>query len=449
MQRIFVIDKNKKPLMPCLPARARKLLSRGKAAVFRRYPFTIILLDRTEGEKQPLEGKFDPGSRTTGMALVGNFRKCQRVLWAANINHRGLAIKKSLDTKRAIRRGRRTRTTRYRKPRFNNRTRREGWLPPSLCSRVENVYNWAKKLLKIAPMTSIAVETVRFDTQKLQNPEITGVEYQQGTLTGYEIREYLLEKWGRECAYCGDKDTRLEIDHITPRSRGGVDRVSNLVICCRDCNEKKKNLSVQEFLKNQPLVLSKILTYKNVSLKDTVAVNATRYAIGSKLKSFGRHVSFWSGGRTKHNRCSQGYPKDHWIDAVCVGDSGLDVHIPKGLIPLEIVAMGRGSRQYCRMDRYGFPRTRAKSKKRMRGFQTGDLVKAFVPKGKKQGLYAGYVAIRSTGNFNIKTMSQTVQGINVKYCQLIQNSDGYRYNNKKEQRFLPTPKDGVFALSTR
>jgi hypothetical protein len=171
MQRVFVLDNQKKPLMPCSPARARKLLKAGKAAVYRLHPFTIILKYRQGGEVQPLELKFDPGSRTTGIALVGDFERQGRiVLWAANLIHRGQSIVKRLTDRRSLRRGRRHRKTRYRQARFNNRLHGKGWLPPSLRSRVENVVHWAKKLIDRCPVISLAVETVRFDTQKMQNP---------------------------------------------------------------------------------------------------------------------------------------------------------------------------------------------------------------------------------------------------------------------------------------
>jgi len=304
MQRVFILDHNKKPLMPCHPARARKLLKNGKAAVYRRYPFIIIMKCRVGGDLQPIEIKFDPGSRTTGIALVGHFDRGPEVIWAGNLNHRGHQIKRNLDSRRAVRRSRRNRKTRYRPARFNNRQRPKSWLPPSLRSRVDNVKNWMIKLSRLAPLTQIAVETVRFDTQKIQNPEISGVEYQQGELAGYELREYLLEKWDRECAYCGAKNVPLEIEHIQARSKGGSDRVSNLTLACTPCNQKKGNKDIKEFLKRKPKRLKKIQAQAKVPLKDAAAVNATRYATGNVLKDFGLPITFSTGGRTKFNRTS-------------------------------------------------------------------------------------------------------------------------------------------------
>ncbi|MBF0344358.1 MAG: RRXRR domain-containing protein [Nitrospirae bacterium] len=145
MQRVLVLDRNKKALMPCTPVRARRLLTMGKAAVYRRYPFTIILKDREGGDLQMVELKVDPGSKTTGIALVAEFHGHREVVFAANLNHRGRTIKKNLDSRRAIRHSRRNRKTRYRQPRFDNRTRPKGWLPPSLMSRVGNMQTWFKR----------------------------------------------------------------------------------------------------------------------------------------------------------------------------------------------------------------------------------------------------------------------------------------------------------------
>jgi 5-methylcytosine-specific restriction endonuclease McrA len=447
--RIFVLDKNHKPLMPCHPARARKLLAKGRAAVFRQAPFTIILKEREGGTCQDLSLQLDPGSKITGVALVAHFKKCHHVMFAAHLKHRGQTIKKALDQRKAIRRGRRFRKTRYRSPRFDNRTRPTGWLPPSLKSRIDNIYYLAKKLCYLAPVTEICVETVRFDTQKLENPEISGTTYQQGTLFGYEVREYLLEKWKRECAYCGTVGVRLEIDHIVPKALGGTNRVSNLAICCRNCNEKKNNRTIQDFL-NHPQKVDQILTFSKRTLKDAAAVNTSRKAVGVALAPLEKPLSFWSGGQTKYNRTKYGLQKEHWIDAVCVGNSERILTIPEKMPVLEITATGRGSRQQCLVTRFGFPRSSGKQKKRVLGFQTGDLVHAVVPSGKKKGRYHGRVAIRATGNFNIKTDSGVVEGIQAKYCRLSQRTDGYSYIHlKQEQRFLPAINDGVSALSIR
>jgi 5-methylcytosine-specific restriction endonuclease McrA len=420
--RAFVLSNTKKPLMPCTPKRARKLLTSGRAAVYWRQPFTIILKFRDDGELQPVEFKTDPGSKTTGMALVGHFRKQGRiVLWAANLIHRGQVIRERLASRRSLRRGRRYRKTRYRAPRFLNRTQPAGWLPPSLRSRVENVSTWFHRLLDRAPITECHIETVRFDTQKLQISEISGLEYQQGELQGYEVREYVLEKWGRKCAYCGVKNVPLEVEHIIPRCRGGSNRVSNLTLACTPCNQKKNNQTAAEF--DYPQIQAKA----QQPLRDAAAVNATRYAIGRAIQSLGLPTSFWSGGRTKKNRIAQGYAKDHWIDAACVGETGECVTITEGDCPLLIKATGRGTRQVVRTDKYGFPRGKAGRCKRVKGFQTGDLVRLTQPKGKYAGTHTGILAgIRERGTLDIKTQVGKISA-HWKNFQLIQRGDGYDY----------------------
>src|SRR5208337_379440 len=157
------------------------------------------------------------------------------------------------------RRRRRSANLRYRAPRFENRRRAAGWIPPSLLHRVHTVLATVARLRRIAPISAITQELVRFDMQQMQNPEITGVEYQQGTLAGYELREYLLEKWGRECAYCGAKGSPLNIDHVHPSSRGGSNRASNLTLACIPCNESKDNRDIRDFLIHNPVRLVSIL----------------------------------------------------------------------------------------------------------------------------------------------------------------------------------------------
>lgn len=244
---VFVVDTKGQPLSPTHPARARKLLKQGLAAVFRTYPFTIVLKKTVENPgNEPLRLKLDPGASVTGIALVNQSR--DTVVWAAELTHRGDRIRAKLAERRVVRRNRRCRKTRYRQARFNNRKRKDGWLAPSLNHRVETTLTWVNRLSSYCPITDISMELVRFDTQKLLNPEISGVEYQQGVLFGYELREYLLTKWQHQCAYCGAKNIPLEIEHIQPKSKGGSDRVSNLAIACHKCNQKKGSQPVEQFL---------------------------------------------------------------------------------------------------------------------------------------------------------------------------------------------------------
>lgn len=440
---VFVLDKRKRPLMPCSEKRARLMLERGRARVHRMAPFTIRLVDRRieDSAVQPVCLKLDPGSKTTGIALVrereaaedvaGETARTVTVLWLAELQHRGQAIRDTLTGRRAFRRRRRG-TLRYRAPRFDNRVKPEGWLAPSLQHRVDTTMAWVRRLMQWVPVNALSQELARFDMQAMQNPEISGAEYQRGTLFGYEVREYLLEKWGRKCAYCGAEHAPLTIDHIHARSAGGSDRVSNLTLACFPCNQRKNARDVRVFLAHDPERLERIEKKRKASLRDAAAVNSTRWATYERLKATGLPVEVGTGGRTKWNRNRLGLPKAHCLDAACVGH--VDAVVQWRQPVLDIKAAGRGSYQRTRLTRHGFPRgylTRAKS---AFGFQTGDMVRAVVTTGKKVGAHLGRVAIRASGSFNIQSSTGLVQGIHHRFCTLIQRADGYGYSWTKIAR---------------
>ena len=437
---VFVLDRRKQPLMPCSEKRARLLLGRGRAVVVRAYPFTIRLKDRTGGIIQPVRIKIDPGSKTTGIAVVRESGQKQHALALMELAHRGRQISKSLEQRRAFRRRRRNQL-RYRAPRFLNRTKPRGWLAPSLQHRVDTTKNLVNRLRSLVPVEFISQELVRFDTQKMENPEVSGVEYQQGTLLGYEVREYLLEKWGRECAYCTGKDTPLQIEHIDPKANGGSNRISNLTLACRPCNQEKGRQPLADFfasskrLKNHQARLDRILKQCKKPLRDASAVNSTRWALYQTLRKTDLKVEVGTGGRTKFNRRRLNIPKTHALDAACVGE----VEIVEGWnVPtLAIKATGRGSYQRTRLTRYGFPRGYLMRQKKVQGFQTGDMVRAVVPTGTKAGTWLGRVAVRKTGSFNIQTSSGAIQGISHRHCVLTQRADGYGYHIQPNQPNQP------------
>ena len=249
---VFVLDYHKMPLMPCSEKRARLLLSRKRAVVHRLWPFTIRLKDRDRAAStvQPVAVKLDPGSKTTGIALVRLEQRPEgevhHALHLAELSHRGEQVHRALLQRAGYRRRRRSANLRYRAPRFANRRRPKGWLPPSLHSRIVNVLTWVKRYRSFVPLTRQEVERVTFDTQLLQNPALTGVAYQRGDLLGWEVRAYILAKFDYRCAYCGRENVAFELDHIVPRSRGGSDRVSNLAASCHDCNAVKGNRTASE-----------------------------------------------------------------------------------------------------------------------------------------------------------------------------------------------------------
>lgn len=424
---VFVVDEKKCPLMPCHPARARELLRKGRAVVIRLHPFTIRIKDRIGGATQLVSIKIDPGSKTTGIAITRESEEGTTALWLAELNHRGQQIHKAMGQRAAYRRRRRSANLRYRAPRFDNRRPTKGKLAPSLQHRIVTTMTWVQRIRAVCPVTSICMELVKFDMQLMQNPEINGVEYQQGELAGYELREYLLEKWGRKCSYCGAEDVPLQIEHIVAKSRGGSNRASNLALACRKCNEKKDAMPVEEFLADEPALLARILSQAKAPLKDAAAVNATRWELKGALETTGLPVNTASGGKTKWNRSRLGIPKTHALDALCVGDVGAvkDWQMPA----ISIKATGRGDYQRTRVTASGFPRGYLTRSKKAFGFQTGDLVRAVVPRGKKVGTWTGRVAIRTTGSFNVGP----TQGISHRHCRLLMRGDGYAYSLKSRK----------------
>lgn len=421
-----MVDANEKPLMPCHPARARQLLRSGRAVVHCRYPFAIKIVDRVGGKTQSIALKIDPGYSMTGVGLVADHWRGRRLVWAAEIKHRGHIVKKRLDSRRAIRRGRRTRKLRYRPPRFLNRRNKynkvEKWLPPSMRSRLDNVTTWVSRLRKLTPIASISMEMNKFDTQKMQNPDIQSIEYQRGDLYDCEQWTYLLEKWGRKCAYCDADDKPLEREHIIPRSRGGSNRVSNLALSCRKCNLKKGNLTAEEF--GYP----EIQAEAKKSLRAAAAMTATRWALYEALKETGLPLEVGTGGRTYFNRTQQDYKKAHWIDAACVGISGRQVYVDN-INPLHIHAVGRGSRQLCITDKHGFPIKHRARKRQNNGFRTGDIVLAQPKRGRRAG---GKYTSRAISNASTPSLALSIEQnffVHHKHCALLQRADGYEYSN--------------------
>ncbi len=394
---------------------ARRLLSTGKASVLKLYPFTIILKREVENPEVPdLRLKIDPGSKTTGIAIIN--QATGEVVFAAELTHRGQAIKASLDSRRALRRGRRARKTRYRPARFDNRKGAEKRLAPSLQHRVFNVMTWVGRLRRVYPINAVSTELVHFDMQLMENAEISGVEYQQGELAGYEVREYLLEKFNRKCAYCGCENVPLQVEHINAKAKGGSNRVGNLTIACRKCNQKKGTMTAAEF--GHPEVRAQA----KKPLKDAAAVNSTRWALLNELKATGLEVETGSGGLTKFNRTRLELPKTHWLDAACVGKTTPEALNIKGVKPLTIKATGYGSRQMCQTDKFGFPVRHRTRNKTFKGFKTGDIARANVTKGKFAGTHFGRVTIRQRNSFILNG-----KDVNVSTLTRLHHADGFNY----------------------
>jgi 5-methylcytosine-specific restriction endonuclease McrA len=421
---IFLIDANKTPMNPIHPAHARELMEKGKAAIFRRFPFTLIMKRSVDKiVTYPLSLRIDPGSKFTGISLVNNRNE---VVWGMEIQHRGAAIQDALETRKGVRRGRRARHTRYRQARFLNRKRPEGWLAPSLMHRVLTIETWVKRLIKFSPVAEIRQELVRFDLQQLENPEISGIEYQQGELAGYEVREYLLNKWKRKCTYCSVENVPLQVEHIQPKAKGGTNRISNLCLACEDCNQKKGTQDIKDFLVKKPELLKKILSSAKRPLKDAAAVNSTRWKLFEVLKQTGISVSTGSGGLTKFNRTQLELPKTHWLDAACVGVVDTLKVLTNKI--LSVKATGHGCRRMTRIDRYGFPCTA--SKQIFKHISTGDFVKATIRKDRKNvmaGTYAGRVKTPTPKGCEVVINGFRVGFSSMQDIRIIHQRDGFSY----------------------
>jgi len=413
---VYVLDKHQNPLMPCTEKRARLLLERGRARVHRRSPFVIRLADRTveESELQSVRVKLDPGSKATGLAVVREGGNRPRALALMEIEHRR-GIHKKMQQRRNWRRMRRNKYRRYRPRRFRNRPRvkchicgqnarsgkdwcwrhkgvrhngedtRGRWLSPAVKARVLSQVSWIERLCRWAPVTGISVEAVRFDTQKMEKPDIKGMEYQRGTLAGYELKQYLLYKFHHRCSYCNKKfPGPLQVEHIIPKGRDGTNRVSNLTIACGPCNQAKKNRTAVEF--GHPDVQAQV----GKSYKDAAAVNSARTDLCARIRRMGLPLETGSGGMTHFVRDQFRLAKTHSLDALCVGRSAYAwseaplLSVKRGAREVWVLfatAKGHGDRGLRRYRAPGFPRLgkdglpmTARRWKRRFHFGTGDMV---------------------------------------------------------------------------
>jgi 5-methylcytosine-specific restriction endonuclease McrA len=293
--------------MPTTPQKARKLVNKGSAKILQRIPFLIQLQYATGENRQEITLGVDAGYSKIGFSALTE----KQELLSGEV-HLRTDIKNKIAARRQYRRTRRSNKTRYRPPRFDNRNRPKGWLAPSMQHKLDSHQRLIAKLQQWLPISKIVVEVATFDTQKLQNPEISGVEYQQGELRGYEVKEYLLHKWGRQCAYCGKTGIPLEVEHIIPKSRGGSDRASNLTLSCRKCNQKKGNLTAQEFGYPQ------IQAQAKQSWQAPPFMNLVRSRLVDKL-----HCEVTYGFITKYHRINQGLPKSHVNDAFVIAEGAI------------------------------------------------------------------------------------------------------------------------------
>ena len=316
-----VLDQQGKPLMPTTRlGKVYRLLKAKKAHIVSYEPFTIQLDYQPDTQViQPMTLGVDSGALHSGYSVANEHRE----YYSAEVVARN-DISNRLSDRRMYRQNRRSRKTRYRKPRFSNRkNKKKGWLPPSLEQKVAVQVNEIEHIHRYFPIETIIVETAEFDIQKIKNPDISGIEYQQGTLQGYNIRNYLLEKHKHKCFYCGKTVSNFEVEHMLPKSRGGSNRIDNLTLSCHDCNEKKGTLTAEEFIR-QTLPAKKAATKlkqlpnEKRLFKYMAHMNATRWALYDAINEKYPNVQMTYGYITKYNRIQAGLPKAHHIDAKCI-----------------------------------------------------------------------------------------------------------------------------------
>ncbi|MER5444654.1 HNH endonuclease [Streptomyces sp. NPDC002766] len=180
----------------------------------------------------------------------------------------------------------------------------------------------------------------------------------------------------------------MNIEHLQPRSRGGSNRISNLVLACVPCNRAKGSRPVELFLADDPGRLERIVEQTRASLRGAAAMNATQQRLTAGLEALGKPVYTWPGALTKANRDVTGLGKTHTLDALSVGPFGHEsgdaiVRVPEFVLVVE--ATGRGSYARTTPDRFGFPRLLRTRAKRHFGYVTGDLVRAVMPTGRWKG----------------------------------------------------------------
>lgn len=316
-----VLDQNGKPLMPTTRlGKVYRLLKTQKAHIVSYEPFTIQLDYEPDTHIiQPMTLGVDSGAIHSGYSVANEQREfySAEVIARDNISYR-------ISDRSMYRRNRRSRKTRYRKPRFNNRkNKKKGWLPPSLEQKVAVQLNEIDHLHRHFPIETIIVEVAEFDIQKIKNPNISGKEYQQGTLQGYNIRNYLLEKHGRKCFYCDKEVSNFEVEHMLPKAKGGSNRIDNLALSCHNCNQKKGTLTAEEFIR-QTLPVEKAakklkqLPKEKRLFKYMAHMNATRWTLYNAINDKYPNVKITYGYITKYNRIQAGLPKAHHIDAKCI-----------------------------------------------------------------------------------------------------------------------------------
>lgn len=311
---VYVINKHGQPVMPCRPRMARVLLQKHKATVVKQVPFTIRLLYGSSGYKQPVSLGMDAGSRHIGIAVTTE----KKVLYAEELKPRNDVVK-LLSVRRQNRRARRSRKTRYRQARFDNRvsSKPKGWIAPSVEVKIQEHISAVLRIQKMLPVSEIHVETAEFDTQRLKaleegKPVPVGTDYQKGEMYDqYNVRQYVLFRDGYRCQCCGKHGdgVKLHVHHKESRQTGG-NAPNKLITLCEDCHKALHAGTVQ---------LPDDKAKRGKSYRDSAFMGIMRKAMVSQLRELvGVPVTETYGYITKYHRENIRLPKSHINDAVMI-----------------------------------------------------------------------------------------------------------------------------------
>ena len=317
---VYVLNINGQPLMPTNShGKVKHLLKDGQAKVVKRCPFTIQLLYSSTNYTQPITLGVDAGSKYIGLSATTETEE----LYASDVELRN-DIVNLLTIRRQNRRTRRNHKTRYRQARFLNRvsSKKQGWLAPSIRQKINTHLTVIDKVYQILPITNLVVEAASFDIQKIKNPDISGIEYQQGEqLNFWNIREYVLFRDNHVCQCCKgkSKDNVLNVHHIESRHTGG-NAPNNLITLCETCHTKyhKGLIKLPKTIK------------RGMSFRDAAFMGIMRWALYNKLKGKYSNVHNTYGYITKNTRIENNLPKEHFVDARCISGN------PSAL-PLDVI----------------------------------------------------------------------------------------------------------------
>ena len=416
---VFVLNKHEETLMPCKPSKARLLLKQKKAKIVSYKPFTIQLLYGSSGYKQPIKVGVDLGAKHIGIAIASN----DKVLAKGEVEVRQ-DVKSLLETRRIYRRSRRNRKCRYRKPRFDNRKRRENWLPPSIQCRLNNTFHWIDKFLSLVPNPVLTIEVGKFDIQKMMNSEIQGKEYQQGQTLGYhDVRYFVFARDYYTCQVCKRKGRILNTHHIVYRSHGGSDRADNLITLCTDCHTHE-NHQRGKILWTWMEEGKKLPPYKEGTF-----MNILRKRVFTKYPQ----ANITYGSATTPRRKELGLEKSHSNDAVAISGIESIQQMSESVFYIKQFrkkkrSLHEATARKGRKTKNIESKRNKKNVKQLKGFYLNDRVRVYGQIGYITGFTGTSMAYVKDIQENYITKPNTsYKQINLKDCKFLSHNNNWQY----------------------